>query len=226
MSSSHILRRSFYRLLGERRTSHRGGRRRSDREPRRGWIPAAWIAAVIALSDWTTKALVTATVPLEGFQLFLGDRVALWHVRNPAMMLGLWGDLPLEGRKAIAICAAMVTSVFLLQIVGRGHRLERSQRPWAWLFVGLVLGGMLGNLGERALHWWVTDFLSIRWGDMWLPPGNVADIALFLSIPLALPVALFETFGRMRRGTGTQPVPAAAAAVAGDAGTSGVGSPA
>jgi hypothetical protein len=37
-------------------------------------------------------------------------------------------------------------------------------------------------------------------------------VALFLSIPLAVPVALFETFGRMRRGT-VAPAPAAGAVV-------------
>lgn len=219
MSTLHPVRRSFYRLLGERRAERRGGRRRADLEPRRGWIPALWIGALVALTDWSTKALVAATVPLEDFVPFIGDRVALWHVRNEAMMLGLWGNFSLEVRQGIAVCAAVVATVFLVQILGRGHRLERHERPWAWLFVGLVMGGMLGNLGERAVHWWVTDYLSIRWGDIWLPPGNVADLALFLSIPLSVPVILFETLGRMRR----RPIVASAPAVAGDAGA---GSPA
>jgi lipoprotein signal peptidase len=58
---------------------------------------------------------------------------------------------------------------------------------------------MLGNLGERVVHWGVTDYLSIRWGEYWLPPGNVADIALFLSMPLSIPVIAFELLGRARR---------------------------
>ena len=156
------------------------------------------IAGGIALLDWTTKMAVSATVPLGGFRE-IADGVGLWHVRNPAMILGLWGDFPLPVRQAIAMCAAMVSAVLLLQIVGRGHRFSHRERPWAWLFVGLVTGGMLGNLGERVVHWGVTDFLSFRWGDVWLPPGNVADVALFLSIPLALPVIFFEAAGRLRR---------------------------
>lgn len=165
----------------------------------RGWYPALLLGLCIAAADWTTKALVAHFVPLGDFRLFVGEGVALWHVRNEAMMLGLWGNLPLGGRKTIAIVAAVVAAIFLVQILGRGHRLRPHERPWAWAFVGLVVGGMLGNLGERALHWGVTDFLSFRWGDIWLPPGNLADVALFLSIPLAVPVAAFETMGRMRR---------------------------
>ena len=68
--------------------------------------------------------------------------------------------------------------------------------------MGLVLGGMMGNLGERLIHWGVTDYLSLRWGDYWLPPGNVADVALFLSVPFAIPVIVFEMMGRARRGRG------------------------
>lgn len=165
----------------------------------RGWYPALLLGLCIAAADWTTKALVAYFVPLGEIRLFVGEWVALWHVRNEAMILGLWGDLPLSGRQAIASVAAVVAAVFLVQILGRGHRLRRHERPWAWAFVGLVLGGMLGNLGERALHWGVTDFLSFRWGEIWLPPGNLADVALFLSIPMAIPVVVFETMGRMRR---------------------------
>src|SRR5690606_4325712 len=82
----------------------------------------------------------------------------------------------------------------------RAHRLLPRRRPWAWLFSGLLLGGMLGNLGERSLHWWVTDFLSFRWGPYWLPPGNVADLAIVTSLPIAILVILFEVEARAMRG--------------------------
>lgn len=212
MSPPPLHRRLVFRLLGERRATRRGGRRESDREPMRGWYPALLLGLCIAAADWTTKALVAHSVPLGDFRLFVGEGVALWHVRNEAMMLGLWGNLPLAGRQTIAIVAALVAAVFLVQILGRGHRLRPHERPWAWVFVGLVLGGMLGNLGERALHWGVTDFLSFRWGDIWLPPGNLADVALFLSIPLAVPVSVFEMRGRMRRRPQTAPETSASAA--------------
>ena len=192
-------------MLGERRvTSPDGrsaGRRASDRLPQEGWRPALLIALAVAAADWGTKAAVAASMPLEGFREVVEGRVALWHVRNPYMMLGLWENLPLDARKALAAVAAVVAFVVLVGIVGRAHRLPRAEQRWAWLFVGLICGGMLGNLGERALHWGVTDFLSFRWGDYWLPPGNLADVALFLAIPLALPVIAFELRGRARRGT-------------------------
>ncbi|HEX8276371.1 MAG TPA: signal peptidase II [Longimicrobiaceae bacterium] len=192
----------FRRLQGERRADRTGGRRSSDFEPNQGWRAVLALALAVAAVDWIVKAAVAATVPLEGFREVWQGRVALWHVRNEAMMLGLWDAYPLPVRQGIALLASVLAFFVLFQVVGRMHRLRGAERVVAWAFAGLAFGGMLGNLGERAVHWGVTDYLSFAWGDLWLPPGNVADVALFVAIPLALPVILFELRGRARRGTG------------------------
>jgi lipoprotein signal peptidase len=195
----------FRRLQCDRRADYDGGRRRSDSEPNRGWRAVIALALAVALVDWAVKAAVAATVPLGGFVEVWQGRVALWHVRNEAMMLGLWDAYPLVVRQGIALVASVVAFFVLFQVVGRMHRLRPGERVLAWVFAGLAFGGMLGNLGERALHWGVTDYLSFAWGDLWLPPGNVADVALFVAIPLAVPVIFFELRGRARRGTGRAP---------------------
>jgi signal peptidase II len=176
-----------------------GGRRASDREPNRGWIVVLAIAIPIALADWLVKWLVTRTVPLYGFELLWSDHVALWHVKNPALILGLHGDLPLLLRKTLVSAYAILSVVFLVGVLSRGHRLLPHRRKWVWLFLGLVVGGMVGNLGERAFHWGITDFLSFRWGDIWLPPGNLADLSILVSLPLAVAVVFFELEARGRR---------------------------
>lgn len=181
----------------------RGGRRVSDREAKRGWIPAASIALVVALTDWAVKWYVAGRVPLHGFEEVWRGRVALWHLRNDAMILGLYGNLPLETRKVIAAVCGVVGALLLFEVISRGHRLPQGRRPWVWLFVGLASGGMLGNLGERVVHWGVTDYLSFHWNGFWLPPGNVADLALFASIPISLLVIWFELQARAQREAGT-----------------------
>jgi lipoprotein signal peptidase len=182
-------------------------RRRTDREPNQGWRHVLLIALLIAVVDWVTKAVVSARIPLDGMVVVVDDRVALWHVRNPALILGLFGDLEIGVRKVIAVLLAIATLTLLLQIISRAHRLLPRRRPWAWLFSGLLLGGMLGNLGERSLHWWVTDFLSFRWGPYWLPPGNIADLAIVTSLPIAFLVILFELEARAMRGRSSSGAP-------------------
>ena len=200
-----IARRLERRLRGERRRTDRGeGRRRTDYEPNRGWRPAVIIALAIALADWAVKWMVIQRVPLNTLEVVIEHRLALWHVRNDAMILGLYGSLPLEARIAIACVSGVLGGVLLFEVVSRGHRLAPERRKWAWLFVGLASGGMLGNLGERVVHWGVTDYLSFGWGDLWLPPGNIADLSIFLSLPVALLVVLFELQARAKRDAETR----------------------
>ena len=188
------------KLRGERRRSDRNqGRRRTDHEPNRGWKPAVSLALSIALLDWAVKYWVAQRVPLGVLEVVWERRLALWHVRNPAMILGLYGSLPIEARVAIASISGLLAFLLLFEVISRGHRLAPARRKWAWTFVGLAFGGMLGNLGERVIHWGVTDYLSIGWGDLWLPPGNIADLSIFLSLPVALAVVWFELEARANR---------------------------
>lgn len=203
-------------VFGKRRRRPRPGhpgRRAADGEPMRGWMPTILIGLTIAVLDWAAKGVVIALLPESGFVEVLPRSLAFWHVRNDAMILGLYGDLPLELRKAIAVAGALTGAVLMSQVLACAHRLPREQRRWSWLFVGLVLGGMLGNLGERAIHWGVTDFISIGWGEVWLPPGNIADLALFASVPMALLVSALELLARANRGRQPAPAPAAAEAM-------------
>ncbi len=185
-------------VTGERRRTRRGGRRSTDHEPNRGWMIVLTVALPIALFDWAAKWTVVQTIPLHELRV-VSDRVALWHVKNPALVLGLHGDLPLPMRKALVSVYATIALLLLIAVLTRGHRLLPHRRKWAWLFLGMVGGGMMGNLGERILHWGVTDFLSFRWGGVWLPPGNVADLSILLSMPIAMFVLLFELEARGRR---------------------------
>lgn len=194
-------------VTGERRRTRRGGRRRTDHEPNHGWQPVLALALPIALLDWAVKWAIVQTIPLHQ-QLVISDRVSLWHVKNPALVLGLHGDLPLGFRKIMVSIYAAIALLLLVAVLWRGHRLLPHRRKWAWLFLGMVAGGMMGNLGERVLHWGVTDFLSFRWGDLWLPPGNVADLSIVLAMPIAIFVLLFELEARsLRRGLARAPVP-------------------
>jgi lipoprotein signal peptidase len=198
---SRLLDRLARYLRLERRAERGGGRRSTDIQPNRGWKPAIAIALTVAFLDWSTKFLITRTIPLGHLVEVIEGRLAFWHVRNDAMILGLYGDLPLQSRQAIAVLSAVLGALLLFEVVSRGHRLPPHRRPWAWLFVGLASGGMLGNLGERALHWGVTDFLSFGAAGMWLPPGNIADLALFLCIPVSAVVIVFELAARAQRAT-------------------------
>jgi signal peptidase II len=79
------------------------------------------------------------------------------------------------------------------------HRSFRGQR-WLQLILGVVLGGTLGNLTDRIRLGYVTDFVSVGFGNTRFPTFNVADSAITVGIGL---LVLYLAFvDRDREGAG------------------------
>jgi signal peptidase II len=63
-----------------------------------------------------------------------------------------------------------------------GYFLRHSEVPLLWLPVGMLLGGALGNLADRARDGAVIDFIDpVAW-----PAFNVADSCIVVGVFLLL----------------------------------------
>ena len=130
--------------------------------------------------------------------------------REPVRLLGGAVYLPLLRNSGAAFSLGQsytfifpLLTLFAVGWIGWMSRRLRSL-PWALAF-GLVLGGALGNLGDRLfrapgpLRGHVIDFVSLfdPAGQVW-PVFNLADSALCVGLGLVL---LLELTGRRRDGT-------------------------
>lgn len=133
------------------------------------------IAAAVYAADQLSKNWVVTTLPEGDTVPVLGDFLQ-WHfVRNPGAAFSL-----ASGQTWIfTILAAVVVCVILWQI--------RRIRSFAWaLFLGLLLGGVLGNLTDRLVRdpgfpeGHVIDFILTPWMWFWTNPAiyNIADIGI------------------------------------------------
>jgi signal peptidase II len=126
----------------------------------------ATAAGVVAL-DQLTKALVRDGLVFgERRDLILG--VDLVHVRNSGIAFGL-----LEDGGALLIVGAVLALVAL-----GAFFLTHTGRPLVWLPTGLLLGGAIGNLIDRADKGSVTDFVKFPH----FPAFNVADISITFGV--------------------------------------------
>ncbi len=68
-----------------------------------------------------------------------------------------------------------------------------AKRLTYWILLGLVLGGALGNILDRARFGYVVDFADLHFGD-WRPflVFNVADAAITVGV-LVLLIRAFLT---------------------------------
>jgi len=151
-------------------------------------------AALVVGLDQLTKALVVGSVEV-GERREVLPFLDLVHVENDGVAFGFLG----ESSQGIVLA---VTFAALALVVG-WFAFNRD-RPLAWLAVGLLAGGALGNLIDRLARNGVVDFIDF---PAW-PSFNVADIAITLGaatlalIALAGPEAANEADGAPERASG------------------------
>ncbi len=110
------------------------------------------------------------------------DIVLVW---NRGVSFGLFER---EGPWLLLAIAAAIVTVLVVW-------LARTRRRLLALALGLVIGGALGNAGDRLMHGAVVDFLDFHAGDLHWPAFNVADSAITIGVALMLLDGLFERRG-------------------------------
>jgi len=148
-----------------------------------------WLAIVIAVTvaaDWLTKAAVQQRLPLRGRRTVVEGWLSFQHNWNPGIAWGWLTDLPSAWRIPILTVLTLAALAATVSIM-RGTR-DR----WVHVAGALVLGGALGNLGDRLMDGGVTDFIFVHFFPYIF---NVADIAISIGGVLLAARMLFEPRG-------------------------------
>lgn len=152
------------------------------------------VAAVVLVIDQVTKHVAVAQLEHDTPVRLFGGAVYLTLVRNSGAAFSLGTDYT-------AIFPMITLGVVCW--LGWMARKVRSL-PWA-IGLGLLLGGALGNLGDRVFRspgfpvGHVVDMVSVLDdGGHVFPVFNAADSALFVGVVL---LVLLELTGRRRDGT-------------------------
>jgi signal peptidase II len=135
--------------------------------PGRTSLAAAGVAAVVVAADQLAKALVRSGLEAgERHDLVAG--IELVNVRNSGIAFGLLSDG--GALLVVGTAVALLTLVFFF--------VTHTGRPLVWLPTGLLLGGAIGNLIDRARDGSVTDFVKLPH----FPAFNVADMAITVGV--------------------------------------------
>lgn len=137
----------------------------------------ALTGALVLVADQVTKAAVVGALDVGERVAVLGDLVLLWHVRNTGAAFSLF---QFEGSLLIFYAVHVVALGMVLWF----HRSFRDRSPWLHVVLGLLLGGSIGNLVDRIRQGYVTDFISVGFGDLRFPTWNIADAGITTGIVL------------------------------------------
>lgn len=135
--------------------------------------PAVAIAAagLVVAVDQVTKQLADSDIE-RGHEVNVFFGLDLTNTRNTGVAFGA-----LEGAGLI-VAILIGLSLTLLAV----YYVVNRDMPLLWLPVGLLLGGALGNLADRAREGAVIDFIDpVAW-----PAFNLADACIVVGVLMLL----------------------------------------
>ncbi len=140
------------------------------------------IGASIVIVDQITKAIVRDTLPLHGSVQVIPGLLNLTHVHNTGAAFGFLNatDFPYK-----PLVVTLVATVALLGIGYYASRLPLEDQVVRAGF-GLVMGGAVGNLIDRATVGYVVDFVDAYWQDLHFWAFNIADSAITVGASLLI----------------------------------------
>jgi signal peptidase II len=145
----------------------------------RGLARAVATAGAVVAVDQASKQIAIASVARgDSENVFFG--IDITNSRNTGVAFGVLEDGGLLVGLLIGVSLGVLVLYFALNL----------DRRWLWLPVGLLVGGALGNLADRARDGAVIDFIDpIAW-----PAFNLADASIVAGV-----LGLFYVVERPRR---------------------------
>ena len=143
------------------------------------------VAAIAIILDqaskwWVLLDLMNPPKTIEVTPFF--NLVLVW---NRGISFGMFSD---EGNAGVWILSilALVIVGFLL------NWLRKAETKFIAISLGLIIGGALGNVIDRAVHTAVVDFLDFYIGTFRWPAFNAADSFITIGAVLLIADSLFS----------------------------------
>lgn len=163
--------------------------------PATAGILIAILAVMVLAVDQFTKYLAITFLPPETLVPVLGDFFGLYLIRNSGAAFSFGAGFTWIFTIALAAVAVVIV-VTAMRV---------RSRAWA-IVLGLLLGGVLGNLTDRLFRepgfgvGHVVDFVSTPWMWFWTTPAiyNVADCFI---VTMMISIAVLVLVGRRLDGT-------------------------
>ncbi len=135
------------------------------------WARAAAVLGVVVAIDQATKQIAVSSVRRgDQVKVFLGLDIS--YSRYEGVAFGALSD-------GGALVAALIGAALALLVV---YFAAHAEVRWLWLPTGMLLGGALGNLADRAREGAVIDFIDpVAW-----PAFNVADSCIVVGVLVLL----------------------------------------
>jgi signal peptidase II len=150
------------------------------------FVAWAFVALVVVIADQVTKWAIIEWVALYE-KIPLNSFINLTHQRNTGAAFSFLADAGGWQRWFFVTLASIVSLVITIWL----WRIRKEGQVVLAAGLALVLGGAIGNLIDRIMLGYVTDFIQVWFGSWAFPSFNVADASISVGAALLIIDALF-----------------------------------
>jgi signal peptidase II len=138
------------------------------------------LAVITIILDQWTKILARQSLRDlgTGKKVIVEGYFDLRYSENPGVAFGMFQNL--QGGRIILTVVAVVALLLVFQYL----RKTEAHQKILHAALGLIGGGAIGNVLDRALYGRVTDFIVWRYKQHEWPAFNIADAALVVGVGL------------------------------------------
>lgn len=138
-----------------------------------GFLIALFVLVLDQASKWFLQAVIN--LPTVG-QVVVLPFFKFTYVSNTGVSFGIFSGGGLGARIVLSLFALVISAVV-------GSWLLKADRKWPAIAYGLVIGGALGNVIDRAIYGQVFDFIDFSGlGFPWI--FNIADSAITVGVAM------------------------------------------
>ena len=140
------------------------------------------ILGVILIDQWT-KLSVLSHFDYGESLLVIQNYFSLTYVRNTGAAFGFLAS----ANPGFRVPFFLIVPLIAMVVLGFLYRDLPKNARWRAMALGLVSGGAIGNLIDRASLGYVVDFLDWHWKtDYYFPAFNIADSAICIGVAILL----------------------------------------
>lgn len=135
------------------------------------------LTSIVLMLDQFIKLIINNTMKLNQVITVIPNFFSLYFVKNTGAAFSI-----LENNTTFL---TIITVIFIL-VIDNLIKKEKKFNGISIIALGLVLGGMFGNLIDRIIHHGVIDYLSFKILGYSFPIFNLADIGITVGVFLLL----------------------------------------
>lgn len=139
------------------------------------------VTSILLIIDQITKLLINTKMTLDQEIIIIPKVLSILFVKNTGAAFSLFSNN--------TILLTIINALFIV-ILHLLIKKEKDLSKFSCLSLGLIMGGMFGNLLDRIIHHGVIDFIYLRLINF--PVFNIADMGITIGVLLLIVSFILE----------------------------------